>query len=471
MLNLFSIIRPHRNAAAVRQRRLPRPRTSFLAGLLVASALVAPQAGGSTVSAHSAANPVLAWNEIAGRAALVCLAPTNNPLHESRMYAMLHVAIHDAVNSIDRRSQPYAFDATSPADASVDAAVAAAAHDVLVPTLLAIPAPFPPECGQAAAAIVEAEYDIAVDAIPDGEVKEAGLAAGQGAAAAILALRQNDGSDTPLIVDDMPQGTEPGEYRFTPGTPFQFAPGWADVMPFVLRSSDQFRASKPYKVTSKKYAADYNEVKALGGDGITTPTARTPEQTEIALFWVESSPLQWNRIARTVAAGAGLDAWDSARLFGLLNLAMADGYISSFETKNHYNFWRPVTAIHEGDWDRNRLTTGDATWTPLVGTPPIPDHDSAHAVEGAAAARVMQRFFGTDAIAFQTCSLTLPDDQECGGVSEVLRSYGSFSEAAAENGESRVLVGFHFRNAVNEGLEHGRDIADRTVNKVLRAIP
>lgn len=261
------------------------------------------------------------------------------------------------------------------------------------------------------------------------------------------------------------------EYRFTPGTPFQFAPGWADVTPFVLRSSDQFRASKPDKVTSKKYAADYNEVKALGGDGVTTPSARTSEQTEIALFWVESSPLQWNRIARTVAADVGLDVWDSARLFGLLNFAMADGYISSFETKNHYSFWRPVTAIHEGDNDGNPRTIGDASWTPLVGTPPIPDHDSAHAVEGAAAARVMQKFFGTDAIAFETCSLTLPAAQACGGASEVLRSFGGFSEAAAENGDSRVLVGFHFRNAVDEGLEHGRDIANRTVSRALRPIP
>ena len=223
-------------------------------------------------------------------------------------------------------------------------------------------------------------------------------------------------------------------------------------------------------MTSKNYAQDYDEVKSVGGDGITTPSARTPEQTQIALFWVESSPLQWNRIARTVATSTGLDTWESARLFGLLNLAMADGYISSFESKNHHNFWRPVTAIHEGDDDGNPATAGDATWTPLVGTPPIPDHDSAHAVEGAAAARVMQRFFGTDAIAFRTCSLTLPAAEACDGTSQVLRAFSSFSDAAAENGESRVLVGFHFRNAVNDGLRHGWHIANRTYNQALRPV-
>ena len=149
-------------------------------------------------------------------------------------------------------------------------------------------------------------------------------------------------------------------------------------------------------MTSKKYATDYEEVKRLGGDGVNTPSARTADETEIALFWLESSPLQWNRIARTVSNDAGLDAWENARLFGLLNLALADGYISSFETKNHYNFWRPVTAIREGDNDGNRRTDGDTTWTPLVTTPPIPDHDSAHSVEGGAAAQVLMRFFGTD---------------------------------------------------------------------------
>ncbi len=129
------------------------------------------------------------------------------------------------------------------------------------------------------------------------------------------------------------------------------------------------------------------EVKRLGGDGQTTPSERSSEQTEIALFWVESSPLQWNRIARTASASRGLDAWQQARLFGLLNMALADGYIGSFETKYHYNYWRPVTAIRLADSDGNPDTSADPTWTPLVVTPPIPDYDSAHSVQGGAAVR------------------------------------------------------------------------------------
>ena len=276
-----------------------------------------------------------------------------------------------------------------------------------------LPAPFPPECGAAGVASVEADYAAALGAIPDGRAKTRGIEVGQAAAAAILALRAADGADTPLIDTDYPQGTSPGEYRFTPGTPFAFAPGWGDVTPFVLRDSSQFRPGPPYAVTSRKYTADFNEVKRLGGDGVTTPSARTAEQTEIALFWVESSPLQWNRIARAVSADTRLDLWEQARLFGLLNMALADGYIGSFDTKYHYNYWRPVTAIQTADTDGNPNTSADPTWTPLVTTPPIPDYDSAHSVEGGAAAKVLKRFFGTDHISFETCSLTLPAGSTC----------------------------------------------------------
>jgi hypothetical protein len=215
-------------------------RMSVVLGLSI-GAVVIPNVDPATAVT---ADPVLVWNANAGEAAIAaCLAPSDNPLHESRMYAMMHIAVHDAVNAIEPRSRPYAYRGAAVPSASVDAAVAAAAHDVLVPLLLAIPAPFPPACGQAGAASVEADYATALAEIPDGEAKTQGLALGHDAAAAILSLRADDGSDPPLIVADMPQGTEPGEYRFTPGTPFQYAPGWADVEPFVLRTSSQFRAA------------------------------------------------------------------------------------------------------------------------------------------------------------------------------------------------------------------------------------
>jgi hypothetical protein len=199
----------------------------------------APLAASAHAHPKVRSDAVTEWNANAGDAAIAaCLAPDGNPLYESRMYAMTHVAIHDALNAIDRRSRPYAFNARVKRGASPDAAVAAAARDVLVTLLNQLPdPPFPPACGAAGVASVEADYAEALDQIPDGRAKTRGIEVGKAAAAAILALRAADGADTPLIVTDYPQRTNPGEYRFTPGTPFAFAPGWGDVTPFVLRDS------------------------------------------------------------------------------------------------------------------------------------------------------------------------------------------------------------------------------------------
>ena len=423
------------------------------------------------VAAHASADAVTDWNANAGRAAVAaCISPADDPLHESRMYAMMHVAIHDALNAIDRHARPYAYDGSVAAWASPDAAVTAAARDVLVSVISEIPAPFPQVCRDAGIASANADYAVALAAIPDGPPKTLGIQTGQAAAAAILALRTGDGSDTPLLDFDYPQGTQPGEYRFTPGVTFAFAPGWGQVTPFVLAHAAQYRASPPYRLKGRHYARDFNEVKALGGDGVTTPSARTEEQTQIGLFWIESSPLAWNRLSRTVAAGQGLGLWENARLFALLNLAMADGYIGSWESKYRYNFWRPVSAIHEAADDGNPDTEVDPAWTPLQFTYPIPDHDSAHSVEGGAAAEVLAQFFGTDRMTFDACSLTLPIGQRCTDASPVRRSYTSFSQAAAENALSRVYVGIHFRRASEEGVEHGRKIARRAVQLFLRPV-
>jgi hypothetical protein len=427
----------------------------FAISLTTAALMAAP----ASASLHARPNAVTAWNAYAGNAALAaCIAPVDNPLNESRMYAMTHVAIHDALNAIDRRSDPYVYDARAQRGASPDAAVAAAARGVLVRVLGQLQPPFPQACIDAGVATVESAYGAALGAIPDGSPKDRGVAVGQAAAAAVLALRATDGADTTLLDFLFPQGDDPGEWIFTPDRPFAFAPRWADVTPFVLDDATQFRPGAPYALDSPQYAADLNEIKALGGDGVTTPSARTAEQTEIALFWLESSPLQWNRIARILAAGQRLDRWESARLFGLLNLALADGYISSFDTKYHYRYWRPVSAIRAADTDGNPDTSADPTWTPLVTTPPIPDYDSAHAVEGGAAAAVFRRFFGTDRIAFRTCSLTLPAGSTCDDAAPRSRSFSTFTEAAEENGTSRILIGFHFRKAVREGIDRGRRI-------------
>jgi hypothetical protein len=437
----------------------------------IAAAGLGPAAAAAGARTALRTDAVSAWNANAGDAAIAaCLAPANNPLHESRLYAAMHLAVHDALNAIRRRSRPYAFAAARqlPA-ASPDAAVAAAARDVLVPLLEQLPAPFS-DCAAAAVDGVERQYAAALATLPERPAKDRGVHLGRAAAATILAVRTGDGSDTALFDEAFPQGIAPGEYRFTPGFAFAFAPGWADVTPFVLRDSSQFRADPPYQVTTRRYAADFDEIKRLGGDGVTTPSARTADQTEIAQFWLESSPLQWNRIARNVAASARLGPWAQARLFGLLNMALADGYIGSFETKYLYDYWRPVTAIREAATDGNPNTRADPTWTPLAPTPPIPDHDSAHSVEGGAAAEVLRRFFGSDHVAFRTCSLTLPSGATCTDRVPVTRGYKGFSEAANENGFSRILVGFHFRKAVEDGIEHGRRIGDRAVDRFLRPV-
>jgi hypothetical protein len=415
---------------------------------------------------------VLTWSENAGKAATAaCIAPVDNPLHESRMYAMMHIAIHDAVNAIDRRSRPYAFDVPLQPDASPDAAVAAAARGVLV----ALIGQLPPElssqpCIDAGVASAEADYAAALAEIPEGEAKDQGIELGQEAADAILTLRATDGAVGPFVNPVCPQDTDPGEYQCTPGTPFVVFEVWENVTPFVLKDSSQFRPGPPYELDSEQYTADFNEVKSLGGDNMTTPSLRTDDQTEIALFWWESSPLKWNRIARTISPGQGLDLWDNARLFGLLNMALADGYIAMVDGKNHYNFWRPVTAIQNGDTDGNPDTAGDPAWTPLRGTPPDQDYPSGHSIEGGAGAEVLKQFFGTDEISFQDCSATLPmpgDDTTCDGSSPVFRSYSTFTQAADENAFSRILIGFHFRKAVEEGTAYGRKIGNRAVDRYL----
>ena len=421
-------------------------------------------------AAATGGDAVTVWNANAGVAATAaCLAPLGNPLHESRIYAMMHVAIHDALNAIDRRSRPYALDLQAEAGASPDAAVAAAARDVLVPLIAQLPLELHTQaCRDAGVASVEAAYTTALAAIPDSQAKGQGIAVGQAAAAAILDLRADDGAVGPFLNFACPQATNPGEYRCTPGAPLIAFQVWENVTPFVLADSSQFRPGPPYAVNTNEYTADFNEVKSLGGDDVTTPSARTADQTEIALSWFESSPLKWNRIARTVSADQGLDLWENARLFGLLNLALADGYIAMVDSKNHYNYWRPVTAIQAGDTDGNPDTTGDPTWTPLRPTPANQDYASGHSIEGGAGAEVLKQFFGTDAISFQDCSVTLPAGSTCSDATPIFRSYTSFSQAAAENAYSRILIGFHFRKSVEEGTEYGRQIGKRAADLYLR---
>ncbi len=445
--------------------RAGRRRAALLS--IPALALAATLVPAQSVSAQNVApNAVQRWNDVAGRAALAsCLSPGNDPLHESRMYALAALAAHDALNAVHRRYASYASRPTGGRGADANAAVAAASRTALSAALAELPPEFA-GCRAAAEALVDEAYVTELAAVPDGAAEDAGVAVGTAAAAGVLATRVGDGSDTPIIVDasGYQQGTEPGQWRFTPDRPFAFAPGWGAVRTFALRGNQARHVDPPYPLRSRAYARDLATVKRLGGDGITTPSARTPDQTQAARFWIESSPLQWNRIARSVAINRHLDSWQSARLFSLLDMALADGYVVSFDVKYENPFWRPVTAIREADTDGNRATTADPAWTPLDTTPPIPDHDSAHAVQGGAAAAVLARAFGTDRVSFTTCSLTLPEGQQCDDASPVLRGYRSFSQAAQENANSRVWVGFHFPHASRTGLAHGYRIGTLVAN-------
>jgi hypothetical protein len=287
--------------------------------------------------------------------------------------------------------------------------------------------------------------------MPDTPAKKQGIVLGQAAAAAIIAKRVGDKADGQFINKDCPK-PEPGKYQCTPGFPFVAFEAWEKVTPFTLKEAAQFRPGAPYAITDARFTDDVNEVKRLGGDGKTTPSARTDEQTQIALFWFENSPLKWSRIARTVATQKGLNQWENARLFALLNMALADGYIAMASAKNYFNFWRPVTAIHYGR---------DTSWTPLLPTPPDQDYPSGHSIEGGVGAGVLRRVLGTDQITFKDCGTTLTAGSRCDDQTPAMRTYTTFTQAADENAYSRVLIGFHFRNATKQGTAYGIQIGEQ----------
>ena len=378
------------------------------------------------------ADVVTDWNEIT----LATLAAANEPrpAPSTRTLAMVHAAIYDAVNSIEHRFTAYAIDADAARGASPQAAAAAAAYTVLLSL-------YPDQSQE-----LDKAYTTSLSTIREGPGKIRGVAVGRGVANAIIKLRSNDGSSVTATYNQPPL---PGVWRPTPPA---FAPAiwvaWADVMPFTLRRKSQFRPGPPPSIYKRRFAQDLEEVKSLGA---IDSTARTPEQTDIALFWAESSQITWNHIAESVAGQRKRSVVENARLFALLNLAGADSIIAVMDTKYTYNFWRPITAIQEGVAGGRHPIAPEPAWMPLQPTPAHPDYTSQHVIYGAAAATVLAYFYRTDEVSFPVSTGSLPG---------AVRSFQSFSQALGEMGDSRVFIGFHFRTAVRVGARQGRQIGD-----------
>jgi hypothetical protein len=367
--------------------------------------------------------------------------------------ALVQAAVHDAVQAIERRYEPY-YAAIPEASGSPDAAVAAAAHAALVGL-------YPSQQGA-----LDADYLAFLSA--HGLEGDEGIAAGEQAAAA-LATQYRAVPSPPL--PPYVGGTEPGQWRPTPSyigsppSPPAFAPMamlyLAFTVPYTLERPSQFRPQPPPPMVSETYRRDYDEVREYGAR---FGSLRTPEQTDVAYFWTDNPMSQWNRALREIAAAHVGEVGDSARLFALVNLAMADSLISCWDGKYHYSFWRPVTAIQEGDLDGNPGTAADPSWQPLINTPPYPDYASGlNAVTGAATA-MLASFFGTDEVAFTLTSVAPLAVQKS-------RSYPRFSAAAQDAVDARILLGIHFRFADDEARRQGSRVAHWTFTRFLRPVP
>jgi hypothetical protein len=412
-----------------------------LAVILLASSLATKATAGDVIADCNA----IAEKEIKA---------ANHPLPVTSVeFAMVHLAIYDAVESIDQRYEPY--HALVPnATGSMSAAAAKAGHDVLIGL-------FP-----AQVASIDADYadPLTTCRIHPGDL---GTTVGGQAAADILLLRGNDGRfplNPPPFVGDNAIGQWRPTPSLLPGPPPSLAPGlvpWmAKVTPFTMKTNSQFRADPPPDLASDTWAADFNEVKAVGS---LTRTTRTPEQTDIGYFWADSGPLLWQNALRYISRTYVSDLGESARMFVLADVALADAQIACWESKYFYNFWRPITAIQLGDQDGNPATDGDPNWQPLINTPNFPEYPSGHASISGAASHVLRLFFGRDELNFQITT-TNPN------ALQKTRYFTRFSNAEDEVVNARVYVGIHFRNSDRSARAQGLRVANWVFKNYFRPI-
>ncbi|MFI5257619.1 MAG: vanadium-dependent haloperoxidase [Gemmatimonadales bacterium] len=391
----------------------------------------ASEASQSVGQRNAEVQTMAAWNVIALK---TTLAGPFSPPRESRNLAIVSGAVNDAVCSIMRKCAVYVGPVAASHDASIQAAVDAAAHRTLA-------ALYPP-----AAPSLDASYDSALATLPAGSARDAGAAAGEAAAAAILAMRANDHS-----LDVVTYTPTPGLGSWVP-TPPAFAPGlepgWGRVTPFLMASGSQLRPPPPPVPGSDAAVRDYLEIVAVGAANSTT---RTPEQSEVALFWISTGPQLWNQVAQEVTTGPGMNAAKAAHAYMLLNMAGADAIIAAWEAKYTYAQWRPLTAIRSTLDDGSAETVPDPTWSSFIPTPRFPDYPAGHATYAGAAETVLSALFGENP---GTLSITSPT------AGNVTHTYPSFHAIADEVSNARVWGGIHWRTSVVVGRAVGNRIGD-----------
>ena len=379
------------------------------------------------------ADTVSDWNEITLNTTLV---PPGRPGPSNLLdVAVVQLAVYDAVQAIRRDYRPYCTDIPG-ASGSADAAAAKAAHDVLVNR-------FP-----AQTAALDATYQNYLNSHGI-SVLDAGIPAGATAAACVIAMRSTDGS-FPVGYPAFTGDTQIGKWRPTsPGTSMA-SPWLAFVTPFTMTAPSQFRPGPPPDLTSPEYTRAYNEVKSVGALNSTT---RTPEQTDMANFWNLNYQVVWNRVIRDLTAAHVSDISDSSRLFALTSSAMADASIAGWDSKRAYYFWRPITAIRNGDLDSNAKTEPDAAWTSFIPAPPYPDYTSGANIISASATRALHLFFGANEMNVSiTTTNTAPTVQDT-------RTFTKFSAIRDEVVEARIYEGIHFRFADELARKQGEHIA------------
>jgi len=439
-------------------RTKPNHTWTVLAAVATLAIVILLGGAATPAQAVTADDAVLDWNRYAAEALINAPAASPPGLGQGPTVAILHLAmvqgaVYDAVNMIDGGHAAYLDDLpAAPSSASKSAAVATAAHGVLLGVSMT------PPLTSAIIDRLDDHYDDSIDAalLEDGATDvAAGVAAGQAAATKMLSERAADGRYGPFRFTC---GDDPGEWRLTtslgcpdPPTPHGDPNAWvARVEPFVLESTSQFRSKGPYDLTSGAYAKDYNEVKELGAVG----SQRTPEQAALAGFFTNttSPPEMYNRTFRTVSASEGLTLVEQARLFAMLNLAGADALINCWDDKAHWSFWRPTTAIRLGGQDGNPKTVADPNWTALSGIPPYPDHPSGYNCVTGAFMHTAAAFFGKKPLNFDMVRIVA-------GEANQTRSYRQFTDVIDDTIDARVYIGIHFRAPDVQGAEIGKDVA------------